>query len=256
MHTALQGAENAIIVLQWCVLLAVVEAGRPGYGEQPVEHHGNSSEVVGRICHADPRHDGPREEGGGGYGHAREEEPLKGHYDGMVLELDPPELQRRPYANEEGGLRTEEERENGERHRGSSRGRERGGEEEGDIGRDQRRPDSEEGALAQPERVEEVGRGEADREDGKHGQPSEVEQESRGGDQRRREARVVRERRPRGRDGGAGPRDSGGRGGGGKGGEGLRGGGGVAALVVRGRRRGRGRGPGGEGRGGNRRRDE
>jgi hypothetical protein len=54
----------------------------------------------------------------------------------------------------------------------------------------------------------------------------------------------VRERRPRGRgvgagprDDGAGPRDGGGRGGGGKGGDGLWGGGGVAALVVRGRRR-------------------
>jgi hypothetical protein len=60
--------------------------------------------------------DGPGEEYGRSDGHARKEEALKGHNDGRVLELDPPELQRRPYTDEEGGLGAEEEREDSERH--------------------------------------------------------------------------------------------------------------------------------------------
>lgn len=273
MHTALQGTQNAITVLHRSVLLPVVEAGRSGYGEQPVEHHAERGKVVGRISHADRGHESPCEERRSSNGHTREEQPLQRGHDGGVLELDPSELQRRPDADEEGGLGAEEQGEGGERQGGGGRGGEGGGEEEGDVGSDQRRPDGEEGALAQLERVEEVGRGEADGEDGEDGEPAEVEEEGRSGDQRGREARVVGERRARGggrgrRRGAAGPRAAarggagpvGAGGGGGEGNEGLRGGGGVAALVVVLRRGVRGRGlrggAGGEGRGGKRRRDE
>jgi hypothetical protein len=56
-----------------------------------------------------------------------------------------------------------------------------GEEEEGDVSGDNRHPDGEEGAQAQLERVEEVGRCEDDGEDGEHGEPAEVEEEDRGG---------------------------------------------------------------------------
>ena len=76
MHTALQGAKNAITVQHWSILLPAIEAGRTGYGEHPVEHHAERGKVVGCIGHADRRYESPREEGRRGDGHTREEQPL------------------------------------------------------------------------------------------------------------------------------------------------------------------------------------
>lgn len=264
MHAALQGAKNAIGILPRSILLSVLEAGRPWYGEQPVEHHGECGKVVGGVGHADRGYNSPREDRRRRDGHAREEEPLERGDDGRVLQLDPAELERRPDADEEGRLGAEEEREHGERHRGGRGRRERGREEERHVGGDERGPDGEEGPLPLSERVEEVRGGEADGEDGEHREPPEVEQERRRGGQRGRHPRVVRERRlrrggqrPRGArapgcsaSAAAGPGGRRGR----EGEERLRRGGGVAAVVVRGG--GAGGGAGGEGRGGERRGDE
>lgn len=130
MHAALQGAKNAIGILPRSILLSVLEAGRPWYGEQPVEHHGECGKVVGGVGHADRGYNSPREDRRRRDGHAREEEPLERGDDGRVLQLDPAELERRPDADEEGRLGAEEEREHGERHRGGRGRRERGREEE------------------------------------------------------------------------------------------------------------------------------
>lgn len=124
MHAALQGAKNAIAVLQRSVLFPALEAGGAGHGEEPIEDHGKCGQVVGSVGHADCGHDGPCEDRWRGDGHAREEEPLERGDDGGVLKLDPAELERGPDADEEGGLGAEEQREDGEGKRGGGGGRE------------------------------------------------------------------------------------------------------------------------------------
>ncbi|RWW07723.1 hypothetical protein GW17_00028886 [Ensete ventricosum] len=146
---------------------------RPGEGEEPVEEARICHEVVGSVYHAESRHGGPGEERGNDDGDACEKESLKCREDGRALDLDPSELEGSPDADQEGGLGAEEKREAG-KQRGIVDG---GGEEKGELGGDQRGPDSEKGGGLEAERVEEVGEDEADGEDGEDGGAAKVEEE-------------------------------------------------------------------------------
>lgn len=240
------------------LMLLRLKGGRAGEGEEPVEKARIRHEVVGSVDHAESRHGGPGEERGNDDGDACEEESLQGREDGRALDLDPSELEGSPDADQEGSLGAEEKREPG-KQRGIVDG---GGEEEGELGGDQRGPDSEKGGGLEAERVEEVGEDEADGEDGEDGGAAKVEEESGCRGEGESDAAIMGEGRRRdqaalgGSGGGRRGRGRGGGGGGGWGGaeEGVR-------VRVRAKRRaagGRGGGAveGGEGGGTHRGGDE
>lgn len=80
----------------------------------------------------------------GDEGDTGKEEAFEGEDDGGVLDLDPLELERGPYTDEEGCFRAEEDCEEREGE-GVKGGEERGAEEECDLGGEEREPDGEEG---------------------------------------------------------------------------------------------------------------
>lgn len=173
-----------------------LEGGKSGDGIEPVEEATEGHEVVGGGGgEADGGNGGPCEERGGGEREGGEEETLEGEDDGLrVLDLDPFELERAPDADEEGCLGAEEGGEEGEGEGVEGGGERREGrEEEGDLGEEERKPDSDEGAGLEVEGVEDVGDHEAHGESGDDGGAAEVEKEGGAWEESDGDEGVVRE---------------------------------------------------------------
>lgn len=207
------------------VMLLGLKGGWAGESEEPVEKASKCHQVVSGVNHADGRDGGPGEERRHDDGDAGKQEALQSRKDGRVLDVYPSELEGGPDADKEGSIGTEEECEAREERGIVDRGRE----EEGKLGGEEGGPDRKKGSGSEAERVEEVGKDEANREDGEDGSTAEVEEKGSGGDEGESEAGVMGE--GGGRDEAALGSGRGGRGGGGRGGGG--GGGRRAEIGIR-----------------------
>lgn len=173
-------------------LLLGLERRNPRNREKPVEHASEHEEVVRRAAHPHGGDRGPGEKGRSRERSAREQETLESDDDRRILELEPLELKRSPASDEERGLGAEKRREEAEGE-GIEGGEEGGGEEEGDLGRDERHPYPEEGSELDVEGIDDVGDEEADGEGGDHRSAAEVEEEGGAGDEGESDASVVGE---------------------------------------------------------------
>lgn len=162
VNAALERTEDEVVIGDLpAVVLGLVlgfEGGDSRNGVEPVEKTVEGEEIVGGVAHADGGDGGPGEKRGGGEWDASEEKALEGEYDGRVLNLDPLELERGPYTDEEVGLGAEEGK--GEGGGGEAEGAR---EEEGDLSEDEGEPHGEEGPGLEAKGVEDVGDHEAQR---------------------------------------------------------------------------------------------
>lgn len=122
-------------------VLLGLEGGNVRNRVEPVEEAVEADKIVSSVVHTDGRDGGPSKKRGSGEWDAREEKALEGEYYGRVLDLNPLELERGPDADEEVGLGAEESEGDGR-----CREAEGGGEEEGDLGKEQGKPHGQEGA--------------------------------------------------------------------------------------------------------------
>lgn len=118
VDAAFQGAEDEILVGDLAaVVLGVLlglERRNARNGVEPIENAAEGHEVVGSVVHTDGGDGGPGEERRGGEGNTGEEEALQGEHNRRILDLNPPELERDPNADQEIRLGAEERGEAGE----------------------------------------------------------------------------------------------------------------------------------------------
>jgi len=165
-----------------------LETRRPGDRENPIENARKHHQIISRISQSQSRDGRPSEKSGRRDREASKEQPFQGLDHAGVLDLDPLELQREPYPDQERRLGAKQEGQESERCRGEREGR---GEEEGELGSDQREPDREKGGRLQAEGIENVGDHQAEGQRRDHRGAAEIEEEGGGGDQGEGDAAVV-----------------------------------------------------------------
>lgn len=170
-----------------------LERRNPGNSENPVEDASEQEEIVRRVVHPNGRDSSPCEKRRGSEWDAGEQETLQSNNNGRIFQLKPFELERSPAADEESSLSAEKSREQAERN-GIEGGKERRGEEEGDLSSDQRHPYTEEASKFDIERIDDIGYEEADCECSDNRSAAEVEEKRGAWDKSNCDPSIVGER--------------------------------------------------------------
>lgn len=145
MNAALQRTKYQIIVRDLPSMklgfLLVLERGEARNGKKPVEDAIEDHEIIRSIVHTNGRYGRPSKESRSSKGHTCEQEALESKDDRGVFDLNPLELKRCPCTNQEIGLGAKESSEDCERNRVKIEIK-RGAEEEGNLGKNKRKPNT------------------------------------------------------------------------------------------------------------------
>lgn len=200
MNAALQRTKYQIIIRDLSTMklrfLFVLERGEARNRIKPVEDAIEDHKIIRSIEHANSRNGSPSKERGSSKRDTSEQEAFERKDDRGVFDLNPFELKWGPGANQEIGLGAKESSEDSERKRIKSEIK-RGTEEECNLGKKKRKPNTKKGTRLEIERIKDIRNHKAKSQSGNNGGAAEVEKEGSRRDKGNGNPRVVDEGRRR-----------------------------------------------------------